>query len=117
MFEKRLQIESTHDFSHDNSLEARVTQVLYHLGDSLDMLEGLLSERDGSIFDRIFKAYIAELFADAPVVEGVPADYALYQLVCDFAEAVRWWSRNQSYAPKEVCAFFCATSLHRDRAA
>jgi len=111
VFEEHLQSEPTHDFSHDDSLEARVAHVLYHLGASIDVLSGLLAEGNGNVFVRIFKGYLAELFADAPAVAGVPRDYALNHLECDFVEAVRWWLKNRSYDPEEICAFFCATSL------
>ena len=99
--------------SHDASLEARITHVRYHLGDNMDVLGGLLGEGDGSVFLRIFKGHLARLFSLAPSVPGVPAEYALNHLVCDFVEAVRWWSRNRSYHPEDVYSFFCATSPSR----
>lgn len=114
-FERHLQSEATHDFSHDDSLEARVAHVLFHLDDSLDVLGGLLDEGNGGTFARIFKGYLAELFAVMPPTPGVPADYALNHLECDFMEALRWWTRNRSYGPEEICAFFCATSMPESR--
>ena len=41
----------------------------------------------------------------------IPREYLLNHMVCDFAETVRWWMRNDSYSPEEVSRFFLATTL------
>ena len=29
---------------------------------------------------------------------------------CDFAETVRWWTKNQTYSPEEISGFFFETT-------
>ncbi|SFQ35124.1 transcriptional regulator, TetR family [Butyrivibrio proteoclasticus] len=36
-------------------------------------------------------------------------DDLLNHMVCDFAETVKWWTKNQSYSPEEICSFFYET--------
>jgi len=61
---------------------------------------------------RYFKEHLARLFEDALTgqPEDVPRDYLRNHLVCDFAEAVRWWMRNDAYSPEEISRFFLATA-------
>ena len=111
VFGESLESEATHDFSHDDRFEAHVTHVLYHLGEDMDLLRGLVAQGEGSVFVSIFKSHLSQLFAGVADVAGVPKDYALNHLVCDFVEAVRWWTANPSYSPEDVSSFFLATSL------
>jgi hypothetical protein len=32
-------------------------------------------------------------------------------MVCDFAETVRWWMKNENYSPEEISSFFTSTTL------
>ena len=100
--------EATHDFSHEGSLGAAVTHVLYHLRDSRRYLRGLLSEGGEGTPVLYFKEYMAVLLEkyvrEAPA--GVPEDYVLNHLVCDFVETVRWWMRHPEYSPEEIGSFF-----------
>jgi AcrR family transcriptional regulator len=112
-FAAHLSNEPTHDFSHQKSLETRITHVLYHLADDMDALRGIMSEGNDSVFARIFKRYLADVFAESELVEaeGVPQDYLINHAVCDFMEAVRWWARNPSYTPEDISRFFFITAL------
>ena len=104
--------ESTHDFSREDSLAGAVTHILYHLRDSRAYLRGLLSEETGGASVEYFKEYMAALLEkyvrNAP--EGIPEDYVLNHMVCDFVETVRWWMRHPEYSPEEICSFFLAAS-------
>ena len=104
--------EATHDFSREGSLGAAVTHVLYHLRDNRRYLQGLLSEGSEGTSVQYFKEYMAvllEKYVREPP-EGVPEDYVLNHLVCDFVETVRWWMRHPEYTPEEVCSFFLAAA-------
>ena len=113
VFSHVLEKEATHDFSNrPEDIRGRVTHILHHLNDNRRSLKGILSGESGEVFMRYFKEYLALLFE--PVVsegpEGIPADYLRNHMICDFAEAVRWWLRNDGYSPEEISRFFLATS-------
>jgi len=57
------------------------------------------------------KQHLEELFAKAVSLSSTaaPKDYLLNHMVCDFAETVKWWTKNQSYSPEEICHFFYET--------
>ena len=113
VFSHVLQKEATHDFSNrPEDLRDRVTHVLHHLNDNRRCLKGILSGESGELFMGYFKEYLALLFEPVVAVgaEGVPADYLRNHMICDFAEAVRWWMRNDGYTPEQVSRFFLETS-------
>lgn len=113
VFSAELEKERTHDFSRNcGVVEAEITHVLYHLRDSRRYIRGILSSESGELFMRFFKEHLARLFGDALTgqPEDVPRDYLRNHLVCDFAEAVRWWMRNDAYSPEEISRFFLATA-------
>lgn len=119
VFSEELMKESTHDFSNrKKDLNARITHILYHLWDSRGYIRGILSCESGEIFMRFFKEYLAELFKMAVEKEnrGIPGDYMLNHLVCDFAETVRWWMKNDGYSPEEISGFFLKTTPFSDEA-
>ncbi len=103
--------EETHDFSGQSSLQTRVTHLLYHLWNDMDMLSGVLSGESGDLFMSYFKPYLRQLFQGAVSGEsGIPRSYLLDHMVCDFAETVRWWTRNRKYSPEEVSRFYLASA-------
>ena len=59
--------------------------------------------------------YLARIFAGEldKKKTDIPKDYLLNHMICDFAETVRWWMRNDNYSPEEVSRFFLATTLLR----
>ena len=64
---------------------------------------------------KFFKEHLTKVF-DRELdqhLSDVPRDYMLNHMVCDFAETVRWWMRNDSYSPQEISRFFLATTLSR----
>lgn len=105
--------EHTHDFSGGRGqVDETITHVLYHLRDSRRHIRGILSCESGELFMRYFKEHLLRLFESALTEDcrGVPRDYMLNHMVCDFAETVRWWMRNGQYSPEQVSAFFLATT-------
>ena len=116
VFSEDLEKEKTHDFSHsDGALASAITHILYHLQDSRRYIKSILSSESGELFMRFFKEYLERLFESAlsgPPL-GIPREYLLNHMVCDFAETVRWWMRNDSYSPQEISRFFLATTLSR----
>ena len=104
--------EKTHDFSAEHDTKARITHLLYHLQEHMDYLPGILSGESGEIFMGAFKDYLRALFSVAREYPGsrVPRDYMLNHMVCDFAETVRWWTRNKQYSPEEISSFFMETT-------
>jgi AcrR family transcriptional regulator len=113
VFSEELTKEKTHDFSAaGRDLRAEITHILYHLQDSRRYIRGILSCESGELFMRFFKQYLSDVFADVldPGLRDVPRDYMLNHLVCDFAETVRWWMRNDGYTPEQISGFFLATT-------
>ncbi len=107
--------EKTHDFSGRHETQARITHILYHLQEHMDYLPGLLSGESGEIFMGTFKDHLMELFSFyAESSDGtIPREYVINHMVCDFAETVRWWTRNRRYSPEEISSFFIETAPHK----
>jgi len=76
----------------------------------MDYLPGILSGESGEIFMGSFKGHLRALFVHSVGGGDVPRDYILNHMVCDFAETVRWWSRNKQYTPEEISRFFLRTT-------
>ena len=117
VFSDHLTSEKTHDFSlAGKDLKGEITHVLYHLQDNKATVKSILSCESGEMFMRYFKEYLAKLFKDevAKTVSGVPKDYMLNHMVCDFAETVRWWMKNGRYSPEEIAGFFMETVPFED---
>jgi len=112
VFSDRLQKEETHDFSGEHDTKAMITHILYHLQEHMDYLPGILSGESGEIFMGFFKEHLKGLFSPSGTasVGSVPHDYMLNHMVCGFAEALRWWTRNKQYSPEEVSSFFIETT-------
>lgn len=112
VFSAELEKERTHDFSEGGSaLDREITHILYHVHDSRRYISGILSSESGDLFMRYFKEYLKTLFESAGIAQqpGIPRDYIMNHLVCDFAETVRWWMRNERYTPEEISSFFLST--------
>ena len=112
VFSHDLGREATHDFSEEHDTRARVTHILYHLQEHMDYLPGILSGESGEVFMAFFKEHLKGLFAHAWEAErrAIPRDYIQNHMVCDFAETVRWWTRNTRYTPEEISSFFFETT-------
>ena len=80
--------------------------------DHMEYLPGILSGESRDVFMGYFKEHLKELFAGvkAPYAASVPQDYVLNHMVCDFAEAVQWWSGHTQYSPEEISGFFFAAT-------
>lgn len=111
VFSKELEKERTHDFSRVHDVRSQITHILYHLKEHMDYLPGMLSGESEDIFMGYFKKHLEEIFSKVISASSSPApkEYLLNHLVCDFAETVRWWTKNQSYSPEEICGFFYET--------
>ena len=113
VFSEEPRRESTHDFSRGRrNLRDEITHILYHLRDNGAAIRRLLSGGSGEVFMRSFKEYLTKVFAGElkNAVPGIPRDYLLNHLVCDFAETVRWWMHNEQYSPEEISGFFLGTT-------
>lgn len=114
VFSEELTKENTHDFSSGKrDIHSEITHILYHLQDSRKYLKGILSSESGEMFMRYFKEYLGELFEEEldRYEPEIPRDYMRNHMVCDFAETVRWWMKNDSYSPEEISNFFFRTTV------
>lgn len=112
VFSDHLTSEETHDFSKgEYNIKDEITHILYHLQDSQNYIRGILTCESGEIFMRHFKEYLSEVFKGELEKQesDIPQDYLLNHVVCDFAEAVRWWMQNSKYTPEEISRFFFST--------
>ena len=112
VFSGDLKKEKTHDFSDHHDTITMVTHVLYHLQEHMDYLPGLLTGESGEVFMGFFKHHLKDLFSAYAQKSAykAPYEYVLNHLICDFAEAVRWWTMNKQYSPEEISAFFFETT-------
>ncbi len=114
VFSSELEKEPTHDFSQSaGALDAEITHILYHLQDSRRYIKSILSSESGELFMRYFKEYLEQLFAGVITDQlgDIPQDYIRNHMVCDFAETVRWWMRNEHYTPEDVSRYFQTTTF------
>ncbi len=112
VFSKELSKEKTHDFSTNHNIQAMIKHILYHLQEHMDYLPGILSGESDEVFMGFFKKYLEDLFShlEKALSNSVPQDYIINHMVCDFAETVRWWTRNKNYSPEEISSFFIKTT-------
>ena len=100
--------ESTHDFSDGNhGLEERIQHILYHIRDSRSYIKDILSGESDELFMRYFKQHLKKVLEGTiqDGIDDIPKGYILNQIVCDFAESVRWWMRHEEYTPEDLCRF------------
>ncbi len=112
VFSEDLGSEKTHDFSKHHDTRAMITHILYHLQEHMDYLPGILSGESDEIFMGFFKEYLKKLFSQSGYSEkcSAPREYILNHMVCDFAETIRWWTRNRQYSPEEISSYFWETT-------
>ena len=109
VFAKDLSKEENHDFSVQKDLRSELTHILYHLQEKMTYLSSILRSESGETFVRTFKNQIRVLFENELKTQendGIPMNYLINSLICDFTETVRWWSINQRYSPEEIVRFF-----------
>ena len=113
VFSENLTREKTHDFStSERDLQGEITHILYHLKDNHRYIGRILSSESGEMFMRYFKEYLEQVFEGEleKIKTDIPKGYMLNHMVCDFAETVRWWMKNDSYSPEEISRFFFGTT-------
>lgn len=64
------------------------------------------------MFMNYFKEYLEEVFSREleKIGTDIPREYMLNHMVCDFAETVRWWMKNEEYSPEDISRFFFSTT-------
>jgi len=113
VFAEEIYREKTHDFSQNgHNIKAEITHILYHLQESSRYIKRILSCESGEMFMRYFKERMTMVF-DGELEKqksDIPKEYMLNHMVCDFAETVRWWMKNDHYSPEEISRFFFSTT-------
>ena len=110
IFTSALLQEFENEFSRGiQNLELKLGHILYHLRESKSNLKGILGGESGELFLHYLKQYLYDLFAK--YIEEfdplVPKDFLLQHLVASFAEAVKWWMKEDTkYSPEDVAHFF-----------
>ncbi len=113
VFSDHISKEKSHDFSgSDYDLKEEITHMLYHLQDNNRYISRILSCESGEIFMNFFKEYLRKIFnAELKKIRtDIPTEYILNHMVCDFAETVRWWMKNDNYSPEDISRFFFSTT-------
>jgi len=85
--------------------------MLYRLRDSKNNLKGILGGNSGDLFMGFLKNYLRELFGREldEFSSEVPEDFLLNHLVGSFAEAVKWWIKEDTkHSPEEVASYYMA---------
>ena len=113
VFSDHISKEKSHDFSDsDNNLKEEITHMLYHLQDNNRYISRILSCESGEIFMNFFKDYLKKIFRAElnKISTDIPKEYILNHMVCDLAETVRWWMKNDQYSPEDISRFFFSTT-------
>ncbi len=101
----------THPGLVTQSLEGKLTHLLYHLRDTRGGVCGKLVREGEPHFTAYFEAQLDELFekSGAAAAQGVPAEFARVLLVSSFSRAVSWWfAAGAGKAPEQVAAWYIA---------
>ncbi len=101
----------THPGLVTQSLEGKLTHLLYHLRDTRGGVCGKLVREGEPHFTAYFEAQLEELFekSGAAAAQGVPAEFARVLLVSSFSRAVSWWfAAGAGKAPEQVAAWYIA---------
>ncbi len=110
IFSKVLNPEGDHDFSENrNTLSDKLTHLLYHLKEQKTDVRRLLLAESNDIFLKYFKRYLTQLFSEYELTENskVPEDFAKNHYVSSFAEAVKWWAKEDMLtSPEKVVGYY-----------
>lgn len=110
IFSKVLDAEKGHDFSkNSNTLSDKLTHLLYHLKEQKTDVERLLSAQSSDIFLHYFKKYLTQLFSECELTESsnVPKDFSENHYVSSFAEAVKWWVKeDMQTSPEKLIEYY-----------
>lgn len=104
IFSEVLRAEKNHDFSNGNkTLPNKLTHLLCHLKEQQAYIAGLLTGESSDIFMRYFEMYLKQLFSDYELASDlhIPKDFISNHYVCSFAEAVKWWVKEDMISPPE----------------
>lgn len=114
IFSEVASAEQHHDFSNaDRTLPAKLTHLLYHLKEQQGDIVSLLSGESSDIFLRYFKGYLEQLFSEyeTGVDARIPGDFIANHYASSFAEAVKWWVKeNMEAEPEKIVAYYAALS-------
>lgn len=110
IFHDKLPKESELDFSTGSpNLELKLGHILYHLKESKINLKGILGGESGELFINFLKQYLFDLFRryQDEFNHDVPKNFVLQHLAASFAEAVKWWMKEDTkHSPEEVARFY-----------
>lgn len=114
VFSDVLNAEPNHDFSRENhTLSDKLTHLLCHLLEQKPEITRLLSGESGDLFLGYFKPFLTQLFAqyETASVPSVPQDFILNHYGSSFAEAVKWWvKQDMQTSPEELVGYYTALS-------
>ena len=112
IFTSELPREAEEEYSHGRqNLELKLGHILYHLRESKRDLKGILGGESGELFLQYLKQYLYDLFEryHQEFDASVPKDFLLQHLSASFAEAVKWWMKEDTkHSPEEVASYFMA---------
>ena len=111
VFEEELISESSHDFSSANdTLEVKITHILYHLKDRGRDIKGILSYESRDLFLNVFKSYLEQVFSGFipnKSLDRIPKEYIVNHIAGSFVETVKWWMQNDmAQSPEELTKYF-----------
>lgn len=114
IFSEVLSAEKNHDFSnYNNAMPAKLTHLLYHLKEQQTNIISLLSGESSDIFMRYFKVYLGQLFSEYDLISDlhIPKKFITNHYVSSFAEAVKWWVKEDMISPPEkIVEYYFALS-------
>lgn len=113
VFEDDLSPEGTHDFSFiEQTPEAILTHILYHLRDSERNIAVMLSSESGELFVNFFKRYLDKLVSTYivghnPSCIHIPTKLLISHISAAFVNLVQWWIKDSPEStPEELANYF-----------
>lgn len=101
---------------NDNDLEGRLSHILWHIREDKQNLSGILLSDSSEIFMDYFKKHLSNVFEQhiSEFKTQVPMNFFLNHLVGSFAEAVKWWIKEDMKTSPETTAkyFMMMTETH-----
>lgn len=114
IFSDVLSAEKSHDFSNgSNALTDKLTHLLYHLKEQKTDIASLLGGESSDIFMGYFKSYLEQLFCGHEFAFSlhIPKDFVSNHYVSSFAEAVKWWVKeDMRTSPEKIVEYYAALS-------
>ena len=94
--------------SDSDSLEDKLTHILWHLCEHKRDVCGLLSSESGEIFMQYMCGYLTTLFEihASDFHTQAPSDFLINHLTGAFVNTIKWWVKEKMQTPPDLTAHY-----------